>query len=69
MLGLAGTAWPGLLAAFVMFRLLDITKPGPVGWADRQPGAFGIMADDVIAGVLAAAILFGLRLCWPRLLD
>jgi phosphatidylglycerophosphatase A len=65
MLGLAGAAWPGLLAAFALFRLLDIAKPGPVGWADRQHGAFGIMADDVIAGLLAAAILLGLRLAWP----
>jgi phosphatidylglycerophosphatase A len=68
MLGLARPAWPGLLAAFVLFRLLDITKPGPVGWADRQPGAVGIMADDVIAGVLAAAILFAIRIAWPDLL-
>ena len=46
--------WPGVLAAFVLFRLFDITKPGPVGWADRRDDAFGVMMDDVIAGVLAA---------------
>ena len=28
--------WPGWLAAFVLFRLFDILKPGPVGWADRM---------------------------------
>ncbi len=49
--------WPGLLTAFLAFRAFDILKPGPVGWADRQPGAFGIMADDVIAGWLAAMIV------------
>lgn len=49
--------WPGLLTAFVAFRAFDILKPGPVGWADRQHGAFGIMADDVIAGWLAAMIV------------
>jgi phosphatidylglycerophosphatase A len=49
--------WPGVLAAFVAFRLFDIWKPGPVGWADRQPGAFGVMADDVIAGWLAALVV------------
>lgn len=48
--------YPGWIAAFVLFRLFDIWKPGPVGWADRQHGAFGIMADDVIAGLIAAAI-------------
>ncbi len=46
--------WPGILAAFVLFRLFDITKPGPVGWADRRGDALGVMLDDVIAGVFAA---------------
>lgn len=48
------------LAAFGLFRLFDILKPGPVGWADRQDGAFGLMADDLIAGALAALILLPL---------
>ncbi|MFD1196159.1 phosphatidylglycerophosphatase A [Seohaeicola saemankumensis] len=51
--------WPGWITAFVAFRLFDITKPGPVGWADRQVGPFGVMLDDVIAGILAA-IMVGL---------
>ncbi|MCX7684831.1 MAG: phosphatidylglycerophosphatase A [Acetobacteraceae bacterium] len=46
--------------AFVVFRGLDVTKPGPVGWADRQPGAWGVMLDDVVAGGLAAAALLAL---------
>ncbi|MEM1361212.1 MAG: phosphatidylglycerophosphatase A [Pseudomonadota bacterium] len=46
--------WPGWVGAFLLFRLFDIWKPGPVGWADRLPGALGVMLDDVIAGVLAA---------------
>jgi phosphatidylglycerophosphatase A len=49
--------WPGVLTAFLAFRLFDIWKPGPVGWADRQEGAFGVMADDVIAGWLAALVV------------
>lgn len=57
MLALSRASIPGLLAAFILFRFFDITKLGPVGWADRQHGAFGIMADDVIAGFIAAAIL------------
>jgi phosphatidylglycerophosphatase A len=40
-----------------MFRLFDVWKPGPVGWADRQPGAMGVMLDDVIAGLMAAAVV------------
>ncbi len=46
-----------LLAAFALFRLFDIAKPGPIGWADRQGGVVGIMADDVLAGVSAAIVL------------
>lgn len=46
--------WPGWIAAFALFRLFDIWKPGPVGWADRRDDAVGVMLDDVIAGVLAA---------------
>jgi phosphatidylglycerophosphatase A len=57
----------GLLAAFLLFRLLDIAKPGPIGWADRQGGAVAIMADDVLAGAIAAAILWAVRSHWPDL--
>lgn len=46
--------WPGWIAAFVLFRLFDITKPGPIGWADRRGDAVGVMLDDLIAGVFAA---------------
>ena len=46
--------WPGTVAAFIFFRYFDITKPGPVGWADRKAGPTGVMLDDVIAGVVAA---------------
>ncbi|MCG3266217.1 phosphatidylglycerophosphatase A [Yoonia sp. I 8.24] len=53
--GIAITAlWPGWIAAFALFRLFDITKWGPVGWADRMHGPTGVMLDDVIAGVFAA---------------
>lgn len=62
MLGLARVTVPGTLAAFVLFRLLDITKVGPVGWADRRHDAVGIMADDLIAGVIAALVLRAARL-------
>jgi phosphatidylglycerophosphatase A len=66
MLALARPTVVGLIAAFILFRLFDITKLGPVGWADRRHGAFGIMADDVIAGIVAAALLLLVRLSWPE---
>ena len=46
-----------LLIAFILFRFFDIIKPPPIGWADRQvAGGLGIMLDDIIAGVMAAAV-------------
>ena len=62
MLGLARVTVPGALAAFVLFRVLDITKLGPIGWADRRHDALGVMADDVIAGLIAALVLWAPRL-------
>ena len=64
-----GAAWnPASLAlGFATFRLLDIAKPGPVGWADRQEGAAGVMADDVVAGLLAAGVVRAAQVVWPGL--
>lgn len=42
-----------VLMAFALFRFFDILKPGPVGKAEDLPGAFGIMGDDVVAGICA----------------
>ncbi len=54
-LGIDITAlWPGWIAAFILFRLFDITKPWLVGWADQRGDALGVMLDDIIAGVFAA---------------
>jgi len=52
--------YPGWIAAFILFRLFDIWKPGPVGWADRRCDAFGVMFDDIIAGAMAAIVTVGL---------
>jgi phosphatidylglycerophosphatase A len=46
--------WPGWALGFAAFRVFDILKPWPVSRAERLPGALGVMADDVVAGVLAA---------------
>lgn len=44
---------------FGLFRLFDITKPQPVGWADRKlENAWGVMLDDIFAGVYATLILY-----------
>lgn len=58
---LAGTAtfnWESWLAAFILFRLFDIWKPPPVRQLERLPGGWGIVADDVMAGVYGALAIF-----------
>lgn len=48
--------WTALLAAFVVFRVLDSVKIPPFNWLERLPGGLGVVADDVGAG-LAAGLL------------
>jgi phosphatidylglycerophosphatase A len=43
--------WAGVLAGFLLFRLFDIIKPPPARELEGLPGGFGIMMDDVMAGV------------------
>jgi phosphatidylglycerophosphatase A len=51
-----GILW--MLVGFVLFRLFDIVKPWPIRWLDRHvEGGFGIMLDDVLAGVFACVVL------------
>jgi phosphatidylglycerophosphatase A len=50
-------SWKLLIAGFVLFRVFDVTKPFPAGRAERLPGGWGIMVDDVIAGVYALGAL------------
>ena len=45
------------VAGFVLFRLFDILKPWPVSAAEGLPGGLGVMADDVVAGILAGMVL------------
>ena len=49
--------WPGVVTAFLAFRLFDIWKPGPVRLADRRGDALGVMLDDAIAGGLAMLVV------------
>ena len=60
-LALAGARalnWKAWLAAFLLFRLFDIWKPFPVRQAESLPGGLGIVADDLMAGLYAALVLF-----------
>jgi phosphatidylglycerophosphatase A len=56
-----------VLLAFILFRIFDILKPGLVDRAQRLPGGWGIMADDVLAGVFANLSLRAMMLALPML--
>lgn len=62
-------AIPALIAGFLFFRAFDILKPGPIRWAERAPGGFGVMADDVLAGLLAAVLLLACRAIFPAVFE
>ncbi len=49
-----------LALGFGLFRLFDITKWLGVGRLEKIPGKWGVLLDDVLAGVYAGAVLFGL---------
>ncbi|MBU2427634.1 MAG: phosphatidylglycerophosphatase A [Gammaproteobacteria bacterium] len=63
-IGFAITLWAvpltlsNVVVAFMLFRLLDIGKPWPIRWFDRNVhGGLGVMLDDIVAGILACALL------------
>lgn len=68
-LPLAGTGalfLPAFALAFVLFRLFDIWKPWPVSWADQKlEGGFGVMADDMLAGLMAGIVVIVMRMEVP----
>jgi phosphatidylglycerophosphatase A len=53
--------WQAVVAGFVLFRALDMLKPWPIRAFERLPGGWGIVMDDVAAGVVGAGLLAGLR--------
>jgi phosphatidylglycerophosphatase A len=58
---LAGAAtfnWKTWLAALALFRFFDVWKPAPVRQLEKLPGGWGIVADDVMAGLYGALAIF-----------
>ena len=53
----AAPLWVGLSAGFVLFRVFDIWKPPPIGWLQKLPRGWGIVADDLAAGVVANLLI------------
>ena len=56
--------WTYVLAGFVIFRILDAVKPWPISYIDREvKGGVGIVADDLLAGILSNIIL---QVLWQK---
>ena len=49
--------WPWIIFSFVLFRIFDIWKPQPASYFDKFDSPYGVMMDDVIAGLISALIL------------
>jgi len=59
---LSSLSFVGLLIGFVLFRVFDIFKPYPIRRLEQLHGGLGVMADDALAGVYAAALLWCVQL-------
>ena len=60
--------WVGTLVGFLAFRVFDIIKPFPAGAAERLPRGWGVMADDLVAGVYAHLVVRLMAWATPGLL-
>lgn len=56
--------WPHALIALALFRLFDITKPGPIRKLEALPGGWGIMLDDLAAGLFGFVALLVIQHWW-----
>lgn len=65
---LSAPGWEHLIAAFLVFRLFDITKPPPARRLENLPGGWGIVVDDLVAGVYALLLLAVLHVALPGVL-
>lgn len=54
--------WPTLLLAIAGFRVLDILKPPPISHLEKLPAGWGVMADDLAAGLIVCALLHASRI-------
>ena len=49
--------WPWIILSFLLFRIFDIWKPQPISYFDNLDSSYGVMMDDVIAGLFSALII------------
>ncbi len=61
MLPMAHLSWRSVVVGFLLFRLFDVTKPWPIRAFEALPGGWGIVLDDVFAGVFGACVMAALQ--------
>jgi phosphatidylglycerophosphatase A len=57
--------WRNAALGFALFRALDIAKPWPIRNVEKVHGGWGVMLDDLVAGVAAGGLLYGIERMWP----
>jgi len=50
-------SWPWIIFSFILFRFFDIWKPQPIRYFDKLDSPYGVMMDDVVAGLISAFLL------------
>lgn len=60
---LPGCPWWEILLSLALFRFFDIYKPMGIRYMERFPGGWGMMADDILAGVYTVVILVAINMC------
>jgi phosphatidylglycerophosphatase A len=63
---LIASSWKQALLALLLFRFFDIVKPLGIRALDRRKGAFWVMADDILAGIYSAGLLYIIIYIWER---
>ena len=61
---LIASNWKQAVLALLLFRFFDIVKPLGIRTLDRRQGAFWVMADDLLAGIYAAIVLYLILYIW-----
>jgi phosphatidylglycerophosphatase A len=59
--------WVFILVGFLLFRFLDIVKPFPARQAERLPGGYGIMLDDVLVGIYGNILMHIFVFLWQKI--
>lgn len=67
LVGAADVGGWGILLAFFLFRVFDVVKPFPAGRSQRLPAGWGIVADDVLAGLYTRIVLVVLAVFFPNI--